>query len=778
MANETIIQVNVTNASTKSISLGQMTGEDIIIDWGDGTQITDYDGSSVSKIYDNLGQYTITISGNVTSIHQFCFSSASITSVILSDTITSIKDMCCYHCVNLSFIQLSQNIQTIGGWFLSGTSIEHLELPSTVTEIGARLCSGCSRLQTFTSYGIVTKVGTYFLDGCSSLINFDMPNATLANCGNYFMQGCSSLKKVIHPLNSSSIMYAYQDCISLEEIVFDKNFSYIGSTCFTNCPNLKQITIKSTNNITTLVDFTTFDNIRFVIKREKLDYYLNHSKFPNDEKQYSFYGDSIAEKIYILGEELARKLTDKDIPSEPNEGLTTLANKIHDIDSTNYKELAYNLAWNDNNNEYGFRPSQFPTLLLANNEVIGGCLLPQDDMTNIDQKISSQEIYDLTNIQVSANNCGTFAELQAIIDEADDGDTITLEKDYKNAGDEEPLEIYNKSLHIIGNGHILDANNVTIVMENGWADESVLEDIYFINGNGAEDYWNGGAFCGWGETLINCVFINNNGYIGGACRMGDEAIVSNCLFINNISFADEYDDDDYLYGGGALAIEDTPVTISECTFINNIAKHGGGIFFDYSEYHGPKSIDVYDCIFDDVSTLYHVNNVQSKYSYATQVPESDLNGEEITYTWEPLMSHSAYTKQDTSSQDIHTTTMQIKNRRRLIIEPMYQSGESAIDAIIDICGQVTNNDDNSERTIQFSDFKLENNKYVIDFFTTSRVQYSLTLKAIDGYVLSPTKITGASVISNAEYEEQYKNPIVVMESAPIPIIDDDAIDDS
>ena len=54
MANETIIQVNVTNASTKSISLGQMTGEDIIIDWGDGTQITDYDGSSVSKIWNGL----------------------------------------------------------------------------------------------------------------------------------------------------------------------------------------------------------------------------------------------------------------------------------------------------------------------------------------------------------------------------------------------------------------------------------------------------------------------------------------------------------------------------------------------------------------------------------------------------------------------------------------------------------------------------------------------------------------------------------------------------
>lgn len=164
-----------------------------------------------------------------------------------------------------------------------------------------------------------------------------------------------------------------------------------------------------------------------------------------------------------------------------------------------------------------------------------------------------------------------------------------------------------------------------------------------------------------------------------------------------------------------------------------------------------------------------MTSIQNKYSYTTQVPESDLNGEEITYTWEPLMSLSAYTKQDTSSQNTHTTTMQIKNKRRLIIEPMYQSGESAIDAIIDICGKVTNNDDNSEQIIQFSDFKLENNKYVIDFFTTSYVQYSLSLKAIDGYNingLNPTRIIGTSVGNNAKYAELKERIWVVINPTP------------
>ena len=348
--------------------------------------------------------------------------------------------------------------------------------------------------------------------------------------------------KIVIPEGVTTIGDSFLRGTNVEEVVLPSTLTSIGTEFCRDCTSLKQATIKSRVMPTASgVAFANCSNYKIFVPSRLLNEYISNNKYPSSEEYYDIYEESIAGKVYLLGKKLAENLSNQNITANANEGLTTLANKMHDIDAPNYKELTYELIWNDNDNEYGFRPSQFPTLLLANNEVIGGCLLPQDDMTSI----------------------------------------------------------------------------------------------------------------------------------------------------------------------------------------------------------------------------------QNKYSYTTQVPESDLNGEEITYTWEPLMSHSAYTKQETTNQNIHTTTMQIKNKRRLNIMPRYQTGDSAIDAIIDIYGQVTNNDDDSEQTIQFSDFKIEDDRYVIDFFTTSRVQYSLTLKTIDGYGLSPTRIRGASVISNAEYEEQNQTVIVV-----IPIIVD------
>lgn len=724
-------------------------GTNLHVDWGNGettTQEPNTERIYEERFFDNFPSswnattsdsksWTVTITGDITGVGTNCFN-------LGGGYVTEIT--------------LPEGLETIEHYGLRKINAEKVIIPSTVTNIGNYFLyqSGVKEVVFLTEN--LTELKRWFLFEATQVKSVKLPEGLISFDTNYTTQknfyNCTSLKTLEVPS-------------TLE--VFP-----ISNTNANNFVNVQLETLKMHGGPIDNPPIT--ENTKIVVPLNKLQDFINHSDYPDERERYDIFGKNLSEKIYVLGTHLAENLQDKNIVANANEGLTTLANKMHDINAPNYKELTYKLTWNDNYNKYGLRPSQLPTLLLANNEVIGGCILPQDDMTSI-----PQEIYDLADIQVSANNCGTFAELQAIIDEASDGDTITLEKDYKNAGDEEPLKIYNKVLHIIGNGHILDANNVTTVMRTSYADESVLEDISFINGNGVADERNGGGYYGRAETLIDCIFINNKGYVGGACKVAEETNISNCIFINNVSYADEWDFDNYVYGGGGLAVvqPNTDTNIRECIFVNNIAKHGGGIFVVDDGDGDDEIIDIYDCIFDDISTLYNANNIQSKYSYTTQVPESDLNGEEITYTWEPLMSPSAYTKQDTSSQDTHTTTMQIKNRRRLMIEPKYESGESAMGTIIDIYGTVTNNDDNSERTIQFSDFKLDNSGYIIDFFTTSNVQYSLTLKAPDGYNLNPSKITGVFTISSAEYEEQNKNTIATMDSAPV-IIDDGPINDS
>lgn len=602
-------------------------GTNLHVDWGNGettTQEPNTERIQETRWFDNFvsstatnsdfKSWTVTITGDITGVGTNCFQ-------LGGGYVTEIT--------------LPEGLETIESYGLRYIKAEKVIIPSTVTNIDTYFLyqSGVKEVVFLTKN--LTKLNRRFLSDATQVESVKLPEGLISFDTSLVRQGI------------------FYNCVSLKTLEVPSTLEVfpISNTDTANFVNVQLETLKMNGGPIPNPPIT--ENTKIVVPLKKLQDFLNHPSYPDERDRYEVYGKNLSEKIYVLGTHLAENLQNKNIVANANEGLTTLANKIHDINAPNYKELTYNLVWNDNYNEYGFRPSQLPTLLLANNEVVGGCLLPQDDMTSI-----PQEIYDLADIQVSANNCGTFAELQAIIDEADDGDTITLEKDYKNAGDEEPLEIYNKALHIIGNGHILDANNVTIVMTTSYADESVLEDISFINGNGVADEWNGGGYCGWAETLIDCIFINNKGYIGGACRVAEETNISNCIFINNVSYADEWDSDNYVYGGGGLAVEwpNTDTNIRECIFVNNIAKHGGGIFFDMD--HQDEIVDIYDCIFDDISTLYHANNIQNKYSYTTQVPESDLNGEEITYTWEPLKLTREYgVPQVNTSQDVSSTIM-------------------------------------------------------------------------------------------------------------------------
>ena len=500
-------------------------GTNLHVDWGDDTSTTQepnteriqeerwFDNFAHSTTLSNFTSWTVTITGDITGVGTTCFKWGG-------SFVTEIT--------------LPEGLETIESYGLRYIKAEKVIIPSTVINIDNYFLyqSGVKEVVFLTEN--LTRLNRWFLSEAIQVESVKLPEGLISFDTSFSRQ---------------NIFY---NCVSLKTLDVPSTLEVfpISNTNANNFVNVQLETLKMHGGPIDNPPIT--ENTKIVVRLSKLQDFLNHSDYPDERDRYEVYGKNLSEKIYVLGTHLAENLQNKNIAANANEGLTTLANKIHDIDAPNYKELTYELIWNDNDNEYGFRPSQFPTLLLANNEVIGGCLLPQDDMTSI----------------------------------------------------------------------------------------------------------------------------------------------------------------------------------------------------------------------------------QNKYSYTTQVPESDLNGEEITYTWEPLMSHFAYTKQDTSSQNTHTTTMQIKNRRRLKIRPMSLLGEPEMGTIIDIYGKATDTD--GERTIQFSDFKLDNSGYIIDFFTTSNVQYSLTLKAPDGYNLNPSEITGTFTIGNVEYEEQNRDIIAKIESepptpAPNP---DDIIDDS
>lgn len=88
--------------------------------------------------------------------------------------------------------------------------------------------------------------------------------------------------------------------------------------------------------------------------------------------------NSISRKIYNFGELFAEKLQDMGVNASADDGLTTLADKINDVPSREYIDYTLYVIYDDNEDEYGSRPEQTPFVLKCSDEMMGGCLLPQN----------------------------------------------------------------------------------------------------------------------------------------------------------------------------------------------------------------------------------------------------------------------------------------------------------------------------------------------------------------------------------------------------------------
>ena len=179
----------------------------------------------------------------------------------------------------------------------------------------------------------------------------------------------------------------------------------------------------------------------------------------------------------------------------------------------------------------------------------------------------------------------SFDELKDLINNATEGSTITLEKDYLFTGGDINGILINKNITIDGNGHVIDgakqsrifhvkSGNVTfmnMILQNGynggesfggaiWAEShtSVKAINCTFNSNSAR--W-GGAVSG--VNAEECTFNSNQGYDEGGAMYNGEAL--NCIFNSNTA-----------YTGGALS----GTTAVGCIFDSNSADQFGGAIHD------------------------------------------------------------------------------------------------------------------------------------------------------------------------------------------------------
>ena len=213
---------------------------------------------------------------------------------------------------------------------------------------------------------------------------------------------------------------------------------------------------------------------------------------------------------------------------------------------------------------------------------------------------------------------GTFNDIQTAINNATSGSIIELSGLYIGNGTQITI---NKKLTIIGTDDAtLDAQGKSKIFYFN-ADYITLKNIKFINGNSET----GGAISAspsiYYNSISNCTFINNiatrNG--GAIGNFGRNSIITNCTFINNVATGP--------YSGAIYIDAMTNIEISNSTFTNNKASNGGAIFI-----YGSKDSIINECNFtsntasSDGGAIYWESGENCKIKQCTFIKNTGGNG--------------------------------------------------------------------------------------------------------------------------------------------------------
>ena len=181
-----------------------------------------------------------------------------------------------------------------------------------------------------------------------------------------------------------------------------------------------------------------------------------------------------------------------------------------------------------------------------------------------DKEISvekTQVIEKTENYDVLKEGNNSFGDLAKLIDSAESGSTIVLDRDYINDDyDDDGIKI-KKDITIDGQGHTLDGNYKSRIFRVSDDYKIVFKDIIFARGQVHDGYsdpedWRGGAINGY-CTAINCYFTDNRATGWGSAMYSGIAI--NCTFEDN-------------YGEDNIAV--FRVDAKFCTFVNEDMKEG------------------------------------------------------------------------------------------------------------------------------------------------------------------------------------------------------------
>ena len=184
-----------------------LDGPDDDVDLDDGYEVTSWSGSGcvgavtialgVTSIGDSAFAYasltTVIIPNSVITIGAFAFIGSGLTTVTIPNSVTSIGDSAFAYAL-LTNLTIGNSVTTIGSYAFSGTGLTTVTIPNSVTTIGGDAFSDNTSLTSVTIGNSVTTIGAYAFYGDFSLTSVTIGNSvTTIGTRAFWLTGLTSV---------------------------------------------------------------------------------------------------------------------------------------------------------------------------------------------------------------------------------------------------------------------------------------------------------------------------------------------------------------------------------------------------------------------------------------------------------------------------------------------------------------------------------------------------------------------------------------------------------
>ncbi len=234
-------------------------------------------------------------------------SRSALTSVVISDSVTSIGNWAFKGCTGLKDLSLPTNIDAVGThmnpafsgcvniekvtftgsgpwynygalykltpWQISSSALTTVIISEGVSTIEGYAFNGCSSLASVTIPDSVVSIGYFAFYNCISLASVTLPDSELT-VGNYAFSGCTSLTYLYISDSVSNIgPYAFSGCTGLKELSVPVSLCYVGylkDTMFEGCVNINKIVFTAGTGTWSSDDLSDYEHSPWQISRSAL----------------------------------------------------------------------------------------------------------------------------------------------------------------------------------------------------------------------------------------------------------------------------------------------------------------------------------------------------------------------------------------------------------------------------------------------------------------------------------------------------------------------------